>query len=99
MLKLGNILSTKEQYKLKFQSTESDFTTQFDYPLELNVNRNYEFGIKRFSVYNSMTNINSTNNNFTYIIVTKDSKSISKYITILLDHLKSNKLIIEYKNL
>jgi hypothetical protein len=57
-------LSSKEQFKLKFKSDKSDFTESFGSPIYLNPNRKYEFALKRFSVYNTLFNITSENNNF-----------------------------------
>jgi hypothetical protein len=57
-----DIANTKDTYKMKFQSDTSDFTVTFANPIQLNPKRGYMFGLKRFSVYNSLANIDSKNN-------------------------------------
>jgi hypothetical protein len=63
---ISDHLSDKENYKLKFQSEASDFTTTFASPIRLNAKRKYVFALKRFSVYNTLFNITKENNRFTY---------------------------------
>ena len=60
-----DIASNKEVFKMKFQSNANDFTVRFPTPLILNAKRSYMFGLKRFSVYNSLANIDTNNNSFT----------------------------------
>ncbi len=57
-----DIANTKETFKMKFQSDTSDFTIRFANPIQLNPKRSYQFALKRFSVYNSLANIDNTNN-------------------------------------
>jgi hypothetical protein len=61
-----DIANSKEIHKMKFISTTSDFTVSFANPIRLNPKRNYVFGLKRFTVYNSLFYIDSTNNRFTF---------------------------------
>ena len=60
-----DIANTKETYKMKFQSDTSDFTILFANPIHLNPKRNYQFALRRFSVYNSLSNVDRNNNRFT----------------------------------
>jgi hypothetical protein len=60
-----DIANTNETYKMKFQSDTSDFTINFANPIQLNPKRSYIFGLKRFSVYNSLANVDSNNNQIT----------------------------------
>jgi hypothetical protein len=66
LLQISDTISAKETYKLKFQSEASDFTITFANPINLNQNRKYVFGLKRFSVYNTLFNVNKENNRMTY---------------------------------
>lgn len=67
---MSDHISNKENHKLKFQSETSDFTITFAQPIPLNPKRKYVFGLKRFSVYNTLFNITKENNRFTYSIDT-----------------------------
>ncbi|ESO85598.1 hypothetical protein LOTGIDRAFT_155085 [Lottia gigantea] len=54
-------MSNKEQLFV-ITSNNSDIKLSLDYEYELDRNKQYELGLKRFSVYNSIRNINKNNN-------------------------------------
>jgi hypothetical protein len=68
MLRLVDLSSIKENYKLKFVFNSTDYTQTFLNPITLSENRNYVFYLKRFSVYNTLFNVNTNNNKFIYSI-------------------------------
>ena len=47
-------------------SATTDFTTKFNPSIQLNENENYELALLNLTTYNSASNINKTNNFFTY---------------------------------
>ena len=62
--KLVNLMSSKFSTSFTFQSKESEFKINFPTPIELNNDLNYELGLLWFSCYNSICNINNSNNKF-----------------------------------
>ena len=80
ILELQNYLSNKDQYLINITSNKSDIKYQFNPPLELSPNRNYKLGLLWFSAYNTIFNVNDTNNNFAIY----DYKN-SKYYQVKLD--------------
>ena len=74
--KLGDLqdyLSNKQQHLLTFTSTTSDMTFNFPVPISLISNRNYKVGLLWFSAYNTIFNINKTNNLLHYGVNTNDN--------------------------
>ena len=63
---LVNILASKYSTILKTSSTDSNWVMHFPVPLELDPQFNYELGLMFFSVYNTISNINDTNNILKY---------------------------------
>ena len=55
-----------EVIPIKLSAKTTDFTTQFPDPIKLNKNRKYEVAFTSLDTYNSIPNITSENNNFTY---------------------------------
>lgn len=64
---LNDYLSSKQQHLLTFSSMTSEMLTKFPIPIDLNSNRNYKAALLWFSAYNTVFNINESNNNFRYI--------------------------------
>ena len=59
---LENKLSSKFSTTFKINSKESDIKLNFPVPLLLNDKLNYEIGLSWFSTFNSIYNINDSNN-------------------------------------
>jgi hypothetical protein len=66
LLQMADAMSVKEYYKLKFQFTTTDYITTLPIPIDLNPKRNYVIYMKRFSVFNTIFNVDTTKNIFTY---------------------------------
>ena len=65
---LSDSINSKETYLLNYELTNSDSVIRFDKVIELNPKRNYHFYLKMFSTYNTLFNIDETNNKFYYTI-------------------------------
>ena len=63
---LVNIIGSKYSTVLKFSSKDLNWVMHFPVPLELDPTFNYELGMIFFSVYNTIFNISSANNVFSY---------------------------------
>lgn len=63
---LQNYLSNKDQKLFNITSNKSDIKINFTPPIELNSNRNYKLGLLWFSAYNTIFNVDKTNNRFEY---------------------------------
>ena len=51
---------------LTFSSKTTDFTTQFDNPIQLNKEKSYEAAFFLLETFNTIPNVTNENNNFTY---------------------------------
>lgn len=63
---LADSLSNKYSRSIIISSKESDIRTRFPTRIELDPNRNYEAGLIWFSAYNTIFNIDKSNNKFIY---------------------------------
>jgi hypothetical protein len=63
---LVNLLSCKLSRTITLVSKTSSFQTNFPTPLKLDPNRNYEAALTYFSAYNTIFNVDDTNNKFIY---------------------------------
>src|SRR6266581_745673 len=63
---LNDILSNKDNFFITHTSKSSEFQINFDVPIELNDNRNYNCALRWFSCYNTIFNITNKNNLFKY---------------------------------
>ncbi|ESP04455.1 hypothetical protein LOTGIDRAFT_170700 [Lottia gigantea] len=70
-------MSNKEQLFV-ITSNKSDIKLSLDYEYELDRNQEYELGLKYFSVYNSIRNINEKNNQ---IKISTDNGAINEYLS------------------
>ena len=68
---LQNYLSNKDQKLFNITSNKSDIKVNFTTPIELNSNRNYKLGLLWFSAYNTIFNVDETNNRLEYIFKDK----------------------------
>ena len=66
MSTLADLMSNKDYHRLSFQFKTTDHIEYFPTPIPLKPNRSYVFYLKRFSVYNTLFNVDETNNKFTY---------------------------------
>ena len=69
---LVNIIGSKYSTVLKTSSRESDWVMHFPIPIELDQQINYELGMIFFSVYNTIFNINFSNNELKYKVREED---------------------------
>ena len=76
--KLVNISSTKYSTTFYSESNKSDFYIDFNFPIELDNNLNYELGLLWFSTYNTIYNITNENNKYT---ITDSKGTTTKQIT------------------
>ena len=65
---LVNLLSNKLSRTITLVSKTSSFETNFPVPLKLEPGRNYEAALTYFSAYNTIFNVDDTNNRFIYSI-------------------------------
>ena len=65
---LVNLLSNKLSQMITLVSKTSSFETNFPVPLKLDPSRNYEAALTYFSAYNTIFNVDDTNNKFLYSV-------------------------------
>src|SRR5438093_227464 len=65
---LVNLLSNKLSRTITLVSKTSSFQTDFPVPLKLDPSRNYEAALTYFSAYNTIFNVDDTNNKFIYSV-------------------------------
>lgn len=66
IMELTNLLNSKYQEFFIISAKRSDIHQQFKTPITLDATRNYELGLKYFSVANSIKNVSDGNNKFHY---------------------------------
>ena len=87
--KLVNISSTKYSTTFYCESDKSDFYIDFNYPIDLDNNLNYEMALLWFCTYNTIFNITKENNKYTLNNTKKQiNPGAYKTITVLADILK-----------
>src|SRR5438093_13067582 len=65
---LVNLLSNKLSRTITLVSKTSSFETNFPVPLKLDPSRKYEAALTYFSAYNTIFNVDDTNNKFIYSV-------------------------------
>src|SRR5438093_7450413 len=68
LAELVNLLSNKLSRTITLVSKTSSFQTDFPVPLKLDPSRNYEAALTYFSAYNTIFNVDDTNNKFIYSV-------------------------------
>ena len=79
---IRDLLLPKENFSLVVSSTATDWTTNFSPPLYLDPKRKYEFALVNLETYNSIPNINSSNNTLIYTTNVRTDNIRWKTITI-----------------